>query len=92
MDRYAFLALPGTAVTKTDRNPAAKIRLANYNLLKDISLGLIQEEEALKWMTMFEAARVGADKSAESTGILDRISHVPLRLRIDQESSTSADV
>ena len=88
LDRYAFLALPGTVVTEPDRNLAAKIRLANYNILKDINLRLLQEEEALKWITMFEATRTGADKSAEWTGILDKISHVPLRLRLDQESSS----
>ena len=36
LDRYLFLALPGTAMKITKKNPAAKVRQGNYNMLRDI--------------------------------------------------------
>ena len=85
LDRYAFLALPGTTVPKTDKNPDAMVRLGNYNVLKEICLGNTTDDEALAWLDVFEAAFSGADKTIQK--YLMKMSHVPLRLTTDNQET-----
>jgi len=89
LDRYAFLALPGTLVSRTDRNPTANVRLSNYNILRDICLGEITGDEAHKWVKVFRGAKQGADVSA--LHVLDKIRHIPLRLRSDSTDTSAKE-
>ena len=86
-DRYSFLALPGTAMKTIKKNSAANVRLGNYNMLRDICLGQIREMESLKWLQVFEAACAGADQTIKN--VLDRLSHIPMRLQVDSEEGNS---
>lgn len=79
LGRYAFLAFPGTLVSRIDRNPTANVRLNNYNILRDICLGEITSDEAHKWVKVFRGSKQGADVSA--LHVLDKICHISLRLR-----------
>lgn len=79
LDRYSMLTLSGTIVEKGEHNDETPVRLLNYNILKNIYLGRINGAEAESWLYVLEAARQGADKSAEHFG-LQKINHVPLRL------------
>ena len=81
LGRYAFLALPGTLVTKKESNKNANVRLLNYNILRDICHGEIKGMKAEKWIDVFVAAKVGVDTSGSR--VLPKIQHVPLRLRTD---------
>ena len=86
LDRYNMLALPGTLIDKAEHRAIKNIRLLNYNQLKNIFIGNIQGEEAEQWIKVLEAARNGADKSAESFG-LHLIDHVDLRMTTDTPTS-----
>ena len=89
LDKYAMLALPGTSLTTcitTPRNGTTQVRLFNYNLVKDIYHGNLREQEAVQWLTAFEAARRGIPMSSKT--ILENIKDVPLRLKTDQDNQT----
>lgn len=85
LDRYAFLAFPGTLVSRIDRNPTANVRLNNYNILRDICLGEITSDEAHKWVKVFRGSKQGADVPA--LHVLDKICHISLRLRSVTDTS-----
>ena len=85
LDRYAFLGLPGTRVPTTDKTNSTRLRLENYNILRDIVQGKLKEKDACQWIEVFEAAQLGADES--TLHIVKKIRHVPLRLSVDDSSN-----
>ena len=89
LDKYAFLGLPGTLLSRTDRNPTATVRLSNYKILRDICLGEITGDEARKWVKVFRGAKQGADVSAQH--VLDKIRHIPLRLRSESTDTSGKE-
>lgn len=82
LDRYSFLALPGTKLLLTDKDTKSNLRLLNYNVLRDIATGKMKDNEARPWIAIFESAANGADKSIDC--ILEKVKHVPFRLKPDE--------
>ena len=56
LDTYAMLPLPGTLVENpTERSWTSTTRTGNYNILREICLGILSGDEATGWLSMFEA-------------------------------------
>ncbi|CAC5404171.1 unnamed protein product [Mytilus coruscus] len=80
LDKYAMLALPGTAVaSQPGEDIIIKARLSNYNLLKEICLGKLVGNEAQELVTMLEAAT----QSKPPNDLVKLLDNVPLRLSED---------
>ncbi|CAC5419939.1 unnamed protein product [Mytilus coruscus] len=80
LDKYAMLALPGTAVaSQPGEDIIIKARLSNYNLLKEICLRKLVGNEAQELVTMLEAAT----QSKPPNDLVKLLDNVPLRLSED---------
>ncbi|CAG2220966.1 unnamed protein product [Mytilus edulis] len=86
LDKYAMLALPGTALpNQPGEDLIIKARLANYHLLKDICLGKLEGIEALELIDMLEAAT----RSKPQNDLVKLLCNVPLRLSEDVKKDKS---
>ena len=86
LDKYAMLALPGTALpNQPGEDLIIKARLANYHLLKDICRGKLEGIEALELIDMLEAAT----RSKPQNDLVKLLCNVPLRLSEDVKKDKS---
>ena len=83
LDRFNFLALPGTAAHKTPRHSpsymSSKSRLYTYELLRAIANGKHKDKQ---WLSMIEAGAMMRDTSNDK--LLKQCSKIKLRLTNDK--------
>ena len=84
LDRFNFLALPGTSCHHIPRSQkeTAKSRFFTYERLRKLAVGEASQEDSVKWLQILECGAMMRDTSEDV--IMDQLKDIPLRL---QESS-----
>ena len=81
LDRFNFLALPGTSCHHVPRvhKETVKGRFQIYERLRKLATGDTERQEDSKWLQILECGAMMRDTSEDL--ILDQIDSIPLRLR-----------